>query len=42
MFCHLQDPTIWPETCRYTAIYVGLPSVEEDMVTKDITPQQCR
>lgn len=28
--------------CRYTAIYVGLPSVEEDMVTKDITPQQCR
>jgi len=27
---------------KYTAIYVGLPSVEEDMVTKDITPQQCR
>jgi len=30
------------DVCRYTAIYVGLPSVEEDMVTKDITPQQCR
>lgn len=27
---------------RYTNIYVGRPSVEEDMVASNITPQQCR
>ena len=27
---------------RFLNIYVGRPSVEEDMVQSDITPQQCR
>ncbi len=27
---------------RFLNIYVGQPSVEEDMVSTEITPQQCR
>ena len=33
------DPTFY---LKYTNIYVGKPSVEEDYVVEDITPQQCR
>ena len=29
-------------TPRFLNIYVGRPSIEEDMVATDITPQQCR
>eukprot|EP00798_Chlamydomonas_sp_ICE-L_P009475 gene9475-32467_t len=33
------DPNFY---LKYTNIYVGQPSIEEDMVATDITPQQCR
>lgn len=31
-----------PPCPRYTAIYVGKPSIEEDYISTEITPQQCR
>ena len=33
------DPNFY---LRYTNIHVGKPSVEEDYIVEDITPQQCR
>ncbi len=28
--------------CRFTDIWVGKPCIEEDFVTRDVTPQECR
>ena len=33
------DPNFY---LKYTNIHVGKPSVEEDYIVEDITPQQCR